>query len=44
MRFQKANNFVRTNYIKNLYKKIIANTNRKIKREKSLSPKRTKLL
>ena len=43
MRFQKVDNFVRTDYIKNLYKKITANTNRKIKREKSLSPKRTKL-
>ena len=42
MRFQKADNFVRTDYIKKLYKKITANTNRKIKREKSLSPKRTK--
>ena len=42
MRFQKIDNFVRTDYIKNLYKKITANTNRKIKREKSLSPKRTK--
>ena len=42
MRFQKIDNFVRTDYIKNIYKKITANTNRKIKREKSLSPKRAK--
>ena len=42
MRFQKIDNFVRTDYIKNLYKKITSNTNRKIKKEKSLSPKRAK--
>ena len=42
MRFQKADNFVRTDYIKNLYKKIAANNLKKNVIQKSVSPKKTK--
>ena len=42
MRFQEVDNYVRADYIKNLYKKITSNNYNNIKREKSMSPKKTK--
>jgi hypothetical protein len=42
MRFQKVDNFVRTDYIKNLYKKITSNTLKPIIKQKSISPQKSK--
>ena len=42
MRFQKVDKFVRTDYIKNLYKKIYSNNFKNNKRQKSVSPQKEK--
>ena len=42
MRFKKVDNFARTDYIKNLYKKITANNFKKNVKQNSVSPEKTK--
>ena len=42
MRFRKVDNYVRADYIKNLYKKITSNNFNSVKRQKSVSPKNAK--
>ena len=42
MRFRKVDNYVRADYIKNLYKKITSNNFNNAKRQKSVSPRKAK--